>query len=86
MAFVMAPRKTEFRITAEDKIGLFKNISIIISRSHVNIANISSLREEKGGFRVIKVVCDTDDLNKVQKIILKLKSLGEIKEIEYKFV
>jgi GTP pyrophosphokinase len=85
MAFAVAPRKTELRISAENKIGTLKNISEIISRSHVSIVNINSAGDDKGGFHTFRVICDMDDPIKVQKIILKLKEIKEIKEVEYKF-
>ncbi|MFA4999160.1 MAG: RelA/SpoT family protein [Parcubacteria group bacterium] len=86
MAFTAEKRKTEFRLEAKDRIGLIKDVSGIVSRSHISIVSINSLSEERKGFCAIKVVCDTDNLNKVQKLILKLKGLKEIKEIEYRFV
>ena len=86
MAFVFPSRQTEFRISAKDKINLLKDISEIISRSHISIASINTTREEKDGFCVIKVICDTDNPHKIQKIILKLKSIKDVKEIEYRFV
>ncbi|MFA4999700.1 MAG: RelA/SpoT family protein [Parcubacteria group bacterium] len=86
MAFTTDKKKTEFRVLAKDRIGLIKDVSGIISRSHVSIISINSLSEERENLCTIKVICDTDDLNKVQKLMLKLKSLKEIKEIEYRFV
>jgi len=86
VAFIAPPKQVKLRISAEDDISLLEKISSIISRSHVHVASIGSQKEEGDKFCVIKVLCDTDDLNKVQKIILKLKNLKEIKEIEYKFV
>ena len=86
VAFISPPKQVKLRISAEDKITLLEDISSIISRSHINIVSIDSQREERGKFCIIKVLCNTDDPNKVQKLMLKLKSLKEIKEIEYKFV
>ncbi len=86
MAFTSAPRKTEFRITAENQLGLLKDVSIIISRSHVNIASVSYSGENREKYHTIKVLCDTDDPSKIQKLMLKLKSLKAVKEIEYRFV
>ncbi len=85
-AFTVSSKQVKFRISAEDKINLLENISGIISRSHIHIASIDSTTEERGGYCSIKVICDTDDHGKVQKLMLKLKSLKEVKEIEYKFV
>ena len=86
VAFIAPPKQVKLRILTEDEINLLEKISGVISRSHVHIVNIDSQKEEKNKFCVIKVLCDTDDLNKIQKIILKLKSLKKVKEIEYKFV
>ena len=86
MAFTSAPRKTEFRITAENQLGLLKDVSIIISRSHVNIASVSYSGENREKYHTIKVLCDTDDPGRIQKLMLKLKSLKAVKEIEYRFV
>ncbi len=76
----------ELKITAEDRVGLFKDIAGIISRSHISIMSVNSSPGHRGKFHVIKVVCDTNDKKKVWKIILKLKALKEVKEIDYRFV
>ena len=86
LVFTMLPKQIRLRISAENKINLLENISSIISRSHVQVISIDSQKEERDKFCVIKVLCNTSNLNKIQKIILKLKNLKEIKEIEYKFV
>jgi len=86
IAFPTKPRQTEFRISGENRIGLIKDISGVISRSHVSIIGINSSAESHGNFHVIKVVCDLSDTDKVHKLILKLKNIKEIKEIEYKFI
>jgi guanosine-3',5'-bis(diphosphate) 3'-pyrophosphohydrolase len=80
----------ELKIVAEQKIGLIKDISTIISRSHIGIVSIQSPPPPTGrfrkNFRTIKVVCDTNNKDKIMKIILKLKSLKSVKEIDYRFV
>lgn len=86
IVIAQAPRKTELRIVAKDKIGLIKDISTIVSRSHINIISINSPNEDKNGLYIIKMVCDIDNAHKAQKIMLKLKKLKEIKEIGYKFI
>jgi GTP pyrophosphokinase len=85
LSFTVKPRHTEFRILADNRLGLIKDISGIISRSHVGIVGINTNLDSRGHFHVIKVECDIADTEKVQKLILKLKSVKEIKEIEYKF-
>ena len=77
------PEIVEFRITAEDKIGLIKDISSIISRSHINIQNLNTV--DIGRQSIIKIHCGINK-EKAEKLILKLKKIKEIKEIGYKIL
>jgi len=79
-------QRIELKMLTDDRVGLLKDISAIISRSHVNIVKVSSAPRPRSSHHVIKVLCDTDNKNKISKIIVKLKSLKEVKEIDYRFV
>ena len=76
----------ELKIITTDKVGLLSDITNIISRSHINILTFSSVPRERGPYQTIKVLCDTDNKSKILKVILKLKALKEVKEIDYRFV
>jgi guanosine-3',5'-bis(diphosphate) 3'-pyrophosphohydrolase len=76
--------KTELKITAENSIGILKNITAIISRSHLNILKIHSSSERKGRFQTLRIVVDTADRNKISKLLVKLKGVEEIREIEFR--
>ncbi|MEK7149687.1 MAG: RelA/SpoT family protein [Patescibacteria group bacterium] len=76
--------RTELKITASDRIGLFKDIAAVISRSHINIAEMNV--PKTAHFPAIKIICDTSDKEKVEKLILKLKNVGGVKEINYRLV
>lgn len=86
ISFIVKPKNAELRILADNRLGLIKDISGIISRSHIGIIGINTHLDSRGHFHVVKAVCDISDPDKVQKLILKLKAIKEIKEIEYKFV
>jgi len=76
------PKKIELKITTEDRIGLLKEISSIISRSHINMHNVNT--SESGRFSSIRIECDTTDKEKIEKIIVKIKKeIKGIKEIGY---
>ncbi len=79
-------RTAEFKITTEDRIGVLKDVTNVISRSHVHINSMNSSAEKRGRFQVMRIKCDTDDKEKIMKIILKLKGVEGVKEIEYRFV
>ena len=77
-------RKIELKIKTTDRIGLLNEISGIISRSHINIASMVS--QPHKGYQLMKITCATDNKDKIRKVILKIKSLKEVKEIYYRFV
>jgi len=83
---VTKKQRIELRIVVEDKLGVLRDISNVISRSHVNIVTLTSAPRERDAYHAIKVLCNTDDKKKILKIILKLKALKEVKEIDYRFV
>ncbi len=75
------PLQAELRVIARDRVGLFRDITAIIARSHINIVQVHTANQPKSGFVSIKILCDTADPSKVERLILKLKRLPEIKEI-----
>lgn len=75
---------TELKIVVLDRIGLLKDISAIISRNHLNIQSNHS--EASGNFHIMKIRCETSDKEKIEKLILKLKKIKEVKEIGYRLV
>ncbi len=74
--------RSELRIVVEDGIGVYKDITATISRSHVNILQIHSNKGQNGRFSVLKIICDTADRDKISRMVIKLKKIREIKEIE----
>lgn len=83
-SFKKLPSQTEFRITADDRVGLLKDITSIISRSHVNIISISTQPNAK--FHAIKIICEIANKEKADKLVLKIKQMKEVKELNYKFI
>jgi GTP pyrophosphokinase len=75
---------TEFRITADDRIGLLKDIMITISRSHVNISSVSTQQSAK--FSTLKITCEMASKEKADKLVLKIKQMKGVRELNYKFV
>jgi GTP pyrophosphokinase len=76
----------ELKIIVHDRIGLLKDITAVFSHSRVNIAKIATLPHPEKNFQSLKIVCGTNDKEKVAKLISKLKKIDEIKEISYKLV
>ncbi len=72
---------SDIKITVEDKMGLLKEITAIFSRNHVNIIAINTITNAK--FPVLKFKCDLTTTDKIEKLILKIKAIKEVKEISY---
>ena len=81
-----APSRVEFRMVIENRLGLLKDISGMIAQSHFNIESVNTLDQPSGNFPVLKVLCEGADKKKIEKLVLKLKKLREVKEISYELV
>ncbi len=76
------PTKTELRIVVKDRVGLLKDITAVIARSHINIVSLHT-QNPGSQFPTDKIQCATTDKQKIERLILKLKRIKEIKEISY---
>ncbi len=78
------PTRVEIRIVAKRRMGLLKDISVAINQSHFSIASMNTV--DQGNFPAIKVQCDTTDKKKIEKLVLKLKHLPDVREVSYQLV
>ncbi len=78
--------QAELKIIVRDRLGILKDIATVFSRSHVNITKIATLPHAEKNFQSLKIASDTNDKEKIEKLISKLKKINEIKEINYKIV
>jgi len=76
--------QAEFKITAEDRVGLFKDISTVISRSRISITKVNVPQTDY--FPNLRICCNLNNKEKIEKLILKLKKIKGVKEISYKMV
>jgi GTP pyrophosphokinase len=81
-----ARKEVEFSVIAlENRIGMLKDVSTVISRSHVNIVK-AAMAEYKNGLSSIRIKCELDDNKKINNLLLKLKKVEGVKEASYKLV
>ena len=78
------PTQTEFRITVEDRLGLMKDISAVISRSHANIASINV--QQNGRFPAMRIAVEITNKDKAAKLALKIRQLKGVRELNYKLI
>ncbi len=74
---------TELKITAQDRIGLLKDISNIISSKKINIISLNSNNKNKN-FPVLNFVLNLKEKNKLQNLVLELKKTKGVEEVSYK--
>jgi len=79
------PKKTEYRITSLDRVGLFKDISGVFSRNHIVITSVQSTTL-RGGVVSTRIVADVDSKEKAEQIMLKLKKTEGVREISYRVI
>lgn len=86
-SFIRKARELELRVTASDRVGLIKDLSGVISRSRINILNLTHISPaQKTAFPVIKIICDVDNKEKTEKLLLKLKAVQGVKEIHHQMI
>lgn len=87
-SFVLAkkePKITELKIIIADRVGILKDITSVISRSHINISAVNT-NTANTRFPVIKIRCDVANKDKIEKLLLKLKKLKGVKEVGYQLI
>ncbi len=81
------PTKTELKIITAEVPGLINEISAVITRSHLHIGSINSPHLEAAGkLQLIKIQLPMIGKDKADKLVGKLKTLKEIKEVVYRFI
>jgi GTP pyrophosphokinase len=80
------PTKAELRVVVLDRVGLIKDLSTTISRSHVNIISFRAFNPHGGKFPVDKIEVGTADKDKLEKLVLKLKKIRGVREVSYQLI
>ncbi len=78
------PSQVEFKITSDDRIGLLKDVTSVISRNHINIASVTVPKTTT--FPTMRIRCDLKDKEKAEKLILKLKKIEGVREVSYTLI
>ncbi len=74
----------EFRIVVQDRVGLLKDISIAIARSHVNIIALHADVSPGSRYPIDKIKVDVIDREKLERLALKLKNIKGVREVDWK--
>jgi GTP pyrophosphokinase len=79
-----SPTKAELRIAVKDRVGLIKDISGVIARSHLNIIGFHVDHTAGSHYPIDKILIATTDKRKIEKLLLKLKKIKEVREVSYR--
>jgi GTP pyrophosphokinase len=81
-----APNRTEMRVTVDVRTGLIKDISAIIANQHFTILNFHTENSRGSRFQLYRVELQTTDRAKVERLIVKIKRIKEVKEVSYRLL
>lgn len=81
-----APSRAELKIGVAVRMGLIKDISMAIARQHFTIINFHTENPKGGHFQFYRIEIKTTDKTKLERLIVKLKKIKEVKEISYRLV
>jgi GTP pyrophosphokinase len=80
------PSHAEFKITAESRVGLIKDISSVIARSHIRILSFHTEAIKDGRLHVDKIEVQSTDKNKTEKIAAKIREVEGVREVRSKII
>ena len=86
MPTLAAALRSELKIAVEPRVGLIEDISGIIARSRIPIANFHTETQRNGRSAVYRIELTTPDEKKIQNILGKIKKTKGVKEIGYKLL
>ena len=78
--------RCELRIAVEDRVGLIKDLSVMIARNHLNILAFHSDNPKGSRYPFDKIEIQCAEKEKIEKLILKLKTIKGVKEISYRLI
>ena len=78
--------RAEIRIGVNLRHGLIRDISAIIARQHFTILNFHTDNSAGSRFGFYRVELQTADRAKVEKLIVKIKNIKEVKEVSYRLL
>lgn len=76
--------KVTLIITVKDRPGLLRDVTAVLSRNRINIESSHTHSKDKGSFGTLKITCEEIKKGKLEELLVKLKKIKGVKEIEYK--
>jgi GTP pyrophosphokinase len=80
------PARTEFKLIVEDRLGMIKDITTVIARSHANIVSFETANTPKNKLPVDRVIVSTTDKDKMEKLAVKLRRIPGVREVHWQLI
>jgi GTP pyrophosphokinase len=80
------PTHCELRIVAVHHAGLIKDISTITANNRIGILSFHTENPKGGQYAIYHVGIQSADKAKIQKLILKIRLIPDVKEVGYKLI
>jgi ACT domain-containing protein len=80
------PAHCELKLVVENRVGLIKDISAVIARNHIGILSFHSDNPKGNRYAFDKMETQTIEKAKVERLIMKLKTIPGVKETSYRLV
>jgi GTP pyrophosphokinase len=78
------PSKVEFKLTIQNRLGLIRDISGLIARTHFHITSVNTMKQSTPKFTLIRIECELREKDKMEHLLRKLKGLKEVREVSYR--
>jgi GTP pyrophosphokinase len=80
------PTHCELKFAVENRVGLIKDISAVIARSHTGILSFHSDNQKGNRYAFDKVEIQMSEKAKIEKLIMKLRVIPGVKEVSYRLI
>ncbi len=80
------PTHCELKIAVEDRVGLIKDISATIARNHERISSFHFDNPKGSHYPFDRVEIQTAERAKIEKLMVKIKTIPGVKEVSYRLI
>jgi GTP pyrophosphokinase len=83
---VRGPMRCELKIVIDNRASIVKDISATIARNHANILSFHYEERKGGRYPFDRATIQIADRTKMEKLVVKLKTIPGVKEVSYRIL
>lgn len=85
-AAARTPTRAELKIALDRRVEFLKDVTATIARNHMVILSLHAENPHGSRFRFNRIEIQSADKAKIEKLILKLKTIPGVKEVSYRLI